>query len=134
MRDGRGLTYYFGGDESSNAPAGNTASNSTNSALWEPNNGITQSRGILAWGLYRVVDADGNFYRVVYHHGPQTFYPSHIQYNLPFGDGQRSLMVRFSYEPRVDPVPMPQNLALRLRAIRLYAGMSQDSQPNPSMR
>ncbi len=126
MRDGKGMTYYFGGDESSNAPGGNTASNSSNSALWEPNNGVTESRGIIAWALYKVVDADGNFYRVTYHHAPQTLYPSHVQYDLPFGESQRSLMVRFSYEPRTDVVPMPNYLAQRLKAIRVYAGVSQD--------
>jgi RHS repeat-associated protein len=129
MRDGKGMTYYFGGDESSIAPGGNTAGNSSNSALWEPNNGVTESRGIIAWALYKVVDADGNFYRVIYHRTPRTLYPSHIQYNLPYADPQRSLIIRFSYESRADVVPAPQSLAMRLKALRVYAGVSRDFPP-----
>lgn len=73
-----------------------------------------------------MVDADGNYYRVTYHRTPQTLYPSHIQYNLPVTAGGRSLLVRFSYEPRTDIVPMPQRLSLRLKAVRAYAAVSED--------
>ncbi|MBV9327855.1 MAG: hypothetical protein JO352_29425 [Chloroflexi bacterium] len=119
MRDGKGITYYFGGDETTSADASNPA----NSALWEPDTGVSRARGVVAWALYKVMDANGNYYRVTYHRTPVSLYVSHIQYNLPFSSGSQSLLVRFSYEARTDVVPMPQHLSLRLNAIRVYAGL-----------
>jgi hypothetical protein len=116
-RDGRGNTYYFGGDTPNTATGG-----STGSALWEPNNGVTNARGIVAWSLYRVVDADDNYYRIDYTNDGQTLYPKEINYNLPTaGDGSRSLAVEFWYTDRSDTTPMPGHFTKRLYRINVLA-------------
>jgi RHS repeat-associated protein len=116
-RDGRGNTYYFGGDEQHTATGG-----SIGSALWEPDNGVTNARGIVAWSLYRVVDVYGNYYRIDYDNDGQTMYPKEIDYNLPTaGSGARSLAVEFFYAARGDTTPMPSHFTKRLYRINVLA-------------
>jgi hypothetical protein len=116
-RDGRGNTYYFGGDEQHLATGG-----SIDSALWEPDNGVTRARGIVAWSLYRMVDADGNYYRVDYANDGQTLYPAEIHYNLPMAESSgRSLGVEFLYEPRNDTTSMPGHFTKRLYRVNVFA-------------
>lgn len=116
-RDGRGNTYYFGGDDQHLATGG-----SIDSALWEPDNGVTRARGIVAWSLYRMADADGNYYRVDYANNGQTLYPTEIHYNLPIAESNgRSLAVEFLYEPRNDTTPMPGHFTKRLYRVNVLA-------------
>ena len=83
MRDGKGDTFYFGGDADVNA------GNSTlNSVFWErqpvPDNGWPR-RGIVAWLLFRVVDVNGNEYRVDYDTDStgDAPLPKRIRYSMP---------------------------------------------------
>ena len=119
MRDGSGTKYYFGGDAS--AHPGLYAPGSWHAALWEPANGITQNRGIVAWPLYKVVDAEGNYFVVTYNQTASTFRPLRVEYNLPLAGQQgRAMSVHFEYENRPDPTPMPAHHSVRLKNIRVY--------------
>jgi hypothetical protein len=89
--------------------------------LWEPNNGVTQNRGVVAWPLYKVVDPDGNYLVVTYNQAAGTFYPLRVEYNLPLVGAQgRAMSVHFQYENRPDRTPMPSYHARRLKNIRVY--------------
>jgi RHS repeat-associated protein len=119
MRDGTGTTYYFGGDAS--AHPGLSPPDLWHAALWEPYNGVTQNRGIIAWPLYKVVDPDANYYVITYSKDGITFRPRKVEYNLPLVGAQgRAMSVRFEYENRPDRTPMPGYHSRRLKNIRVY--------------
>ncbi|WP_213286710.1 RHS repeat-associated core domain-containing protein [Bradyrhizobium sp. sGM-13] len=119
MRDGSGRKYYFGGD--ANAHPGLYAPGTWHAGLWEPANGVTHNRGIVAWPLYKVVDADGNYFVVAYNQAAGTFRPLRVDYNLPLVGAQgRAKSVHFQYENRPDRTPMPSYHSVRLKNIRVY--------------
>ncbi len=114
MRDGAGTTYFFGAfdDTPTNVTIG----------LMEPNNGVTSGRGVAAYPLTEVMDADGNFFRVTYLATGSSMVPRSIDYNLPRpAASDRSLQVFFDYESRLDSTSMPFPTTLRLHRI-LVAG------------
>ena len=128
MRDGRGTTYYFGGDEAYNAaPTPTDPTPAIDSALWEPDSGMKDAngdllkRGIVAWGIYKVVDPDGNHYLVRYLNDGQAFRPSEVSYNLPVAPNGRFMRVSFEYVARPDPTPMPARFEHRLNKVRVQA-------------
>lgn len=102
----QGYTYKFG--------------TVANARLWEPNNGVTNSRGITAWALYQVIDPDGNYWQVTYTNTGATLYPAQVEYNLPrAGTSPRSLRVDFEYVARTDTTPAPFRFPVVLSRIRV---------------
>lgn len=102
----RGFTYKFG--------------TVANARLWEPNNGVTNSRGITVWSLYQVIDPDGNYWQVTYTNTGATLYPAQVEYNLPrAGATPRSLRVDFEYTARTDVTPAPFRFPVVLSRIRV---------------
>jgi hypothetical protein len=89
------MRFFFGGDGFTNAGLFRPEVG-FHAALWEPNNGTTSHRGIVAWTLYKVQDADGNYYRVQYDNNRQALVPASIEYNLPkAGASASSFQVAF---------------------------------------
>ena len=120
MRDGRGTRYYFGGDAVCMIDQ-----HCGTSFLEDPYNGNTARRGVVVWSLFKVVDAEGNYYRVTYYNDSNSLYPSHVEYNLPMaGATPRAMLVRFEYAGRTDPTS--DHFREVLRTVRVYARTPSD--------
>src|SRR5262249_30412738 len=92
MDDGAGRTYFFGDTFGG-------------SSLWERFNGDVGLRGIFVWHLQKVVDLDGNSFRVEYQSYDENdavnWYPSKIIYTTSEYPGAvPTKEVDFAYEPR----------------------------------
>lgn len=87
MRDGHGTTYQFGNDSC------------TSAVKIEQDNGDTGGRGLVAWALYRITDADGNYLEVTYLTTGPDLVPQKIDYNLStIQQPARAFRVEFDYD------------------------------------
>lgn len=130
MRDGKGNTYYFGQDSTTiNQPVTALVLGTGSSVFWERSTPVGGgNRGVIAWLLSRVVDVNGNEYRVQYGTDPSfgdAPFPLRILYSLHTGAllGP-SREVVFGYEARPDRMPVPTLYGMRLKTITIRAAGS----------
>ncbi len=128
-----GRLSYFGGDSNQSAQSPN------DSSIWEINNGMSVTRGVVYWSLSKSVDADGNYFKVRYGRYGNGIQPTEIEYNLSEKtSAYESFGVTFTYGApnrydgsgtRSDVTPMPFSYPVVLQMVRVYSNFK-----NPSSR
>lgn len=118
--DKSGTSWYYGGDQ-----ANNLANNPGSSfVVKDIPNGRTGDRGVLYWGLYKVVDRHGNSWRVSYLDAPRELYPSTISYTHHDQLVTPLREIRFNWESRADGAPVPQLTPRRLASVSVSTNAS----------
>jgi len=88
LRDGKGTTYYFGGDEDTDDYWNETMDPTTGlgitsfNTLWEPSNGVNGGRGIKVWFIRKIVDRHGNYVVFQYQGDDIMRWPKRILYTM----------------------------------------------------